>query len=451
MRTNPLWHGVRLRTVRTGADPDAFPRQVTIPADWDDTAAAALAALAPGAGPARLDRAAEAWIGPLARACLSTGLATRLHRMLLHRQGAPAPAIWRGEPLADARFVLNLAAFVESGFETAAFDEAVETGALALAVAAPEAATLTLGVTDLAGLIAAHGAEYGSPQGRAIARLVLTRLRARAGAAAAHPLLAGRTLRVGADAPGPVDALLGAETGGIAPAFAPVGTHGLTRAARAFLAARGLSADAALAAELAGQSVFERPGEGEHRAMRTALADLLDTMQAQAEPARLPAAPETAAAGRRELPARHAGYTQKATLGGHRIYIRTGEYPDGTLGELSIALPKDSAAVRGLMEAFAGAVSIGLQHGVPLSEYVEAFVQTRFGPSGKVEGDPAVQAATSVPDYVFRHLASNYLGQRDLPAAEPEEPPHPPAPLSLPLELPDDPRARRRNFRVVGS
>ncbi len=97
---------------------------------------------------------------------------------------------------------------------------------------------------------------------------------------------------------------------------------------------------------------------------------------------------------RRELPSRRSGYTQKASVGGHKLFLRTGEYDDGMLGEIFIALQKEGAAFRGLMDNFAHAVSIGLQHGVPLERFVETFTFTRFGPAGAVEGDPAVHAAT---------------------------------------------------------
>ncbi|MGH7211962.1 MAG: hypothetical protein ACREF1_10950, partial [Acetobacteraceae bacterium] len=235
---------------------------------------------------------------------------------------------------------------------------------------------------------------------------------------------------------------LGVETGGIAPAFSPLAEDGsLTRAARAWLAAKGTTAEAALAAGLAGETVFPLADAAAHRAMHDALAPFFATM---------PARPDTAepSPARRELPARRAGYTQKAAIGGHRVYVRTGEYPGGALGEISIALPKDGAAMRGLTDGFAAAVSLGLQHGVPLAEFVEAFTLTRFGPAGAVEGDPAVARASSVLDYVFRHLAANYLGRHDIPAAE--EPEAAPPPL-LPLDLPADPRARRRGFRVIAN
>ncbi len=179
--------------------------------------------------------------------------------------------------------------------------------------------------------------------------------------------------------------------------------------------------------------------------MHDALAPLFDEMPPRPE---LPAGTGAPAPPvRRELPTRHTGYTQRATVGGHRVFLRSGEYADGTPGEISITLPKDGAALRGLMEAFGAAVSLGLQHGVPLSEFVEAFTLTRFGPAGVVEGDPAVTRASSVLDYAFRHLAANYLGGYDIPA--PEEPETADAPPLLPLELPADPRARRRGLRVV--
>ena len=116
-----------------------------------------------------------------------------------------------------------------------------------------------------------------------------------------------------------------------------------------------------------------------------------------------------------------AATRRRPRVGGHKLFLRTGEYDDGALGEIVIALHKEGAAFRGLMDNFALAVSLGLQHGVPLERFVEAFTFTRFGPAGAVEGDPAVRAATSLLDYVFRHLAANYLGRHDIPEAEIEE------------------------------
>ncbi|GAB4154148.1 MAG: vitamin B12-dependent ribonucleotide reductase [Sphingomonadales bacterium] len=127
------------------------------------------------------------------------------------------------------------------------------------------------------------------------------------------------------------------------------------------------------------------------------------------------------AARRRKLPHRRKGYTQKAIVGGHKVYLRTGEYEDGTAGEIFIDMHKEGAAFRSLMNNFAIAVSIGLQYGVPLEEFVDAFTFTRFEPSGIVEGNDAVKMATSVLDYIFRELAISYLGRNDLAHVEPAD------------------------------
>lgn len=115
-----------------------------------------------------------------------------------------------------------------------------------------------------------------------------------------------------------------------------------------------------------------------------------------------------------KLPNRRGGYTQKASLAGHKIYIRTGEYDNGELGEIFIDMHKEGASFRSLMHNFAMAISIGLQYGVPLEEYVEAFTFTRFEPSGFIEGNDRIKMATSILDYIFRELAINYLGRSDL-------------------------------------
>lgn len=119
-------------------------------------------------------------------------------------------------------------------------------------------------------------------------------------------------------------------------------------------------------------------------------------------------------AKRRRLPDRRAGYTQKAKIGGHTVYIRTGEYEGGELGELFLDMHKEGAAFRSLMNCFAIAVSLGLQHGVPLEEFVEAFVFTRFEPNGMVSGNPRIKMSTSIIDYIFRELAITYLDRQDL-------------------------------------
>lgn len=124
---------------------------------------------------------------------------------------------------------------------------------------------------------------------------------------------------------------------------------------------------------------------------------------------------------RRRLPDRRAGYTQKAKIGNHKVYLRTGEYQDGSLGEIFIDMHKDGAAFRSLMNCFAIAVSIGLQHGVPLDEFVDAFVFTRFEPNGVVGGNPHIKMATSIIDYIFRELAVTYLARYDLAHVNPED------------------------------
>ena len=124
---------------------------------------------------------------------------------------------------------------------------------------------------------------------------------------------------------------------------------------------------------------------------------------------------------RTKLPQRRKGYTQKATVGGHKVYLRTGEFEDGSLGEVFIDMHKEGSAFRSLMDGFAIAISLGLQYGVPLEEFVDAFTFTRFEPSGMVEGNDAIKMATSVLDYLFRELAVSYLGRNDLSHVEPDD------------------------------
>ena len=499
MKAIRTWQGVRMRRVMAGTEPDAPQRQVTIPAAWDDRAASALAELAPGEGQVALAAAAEAWIAPIGERALRAGLdmplAERLHQMLLLRHGAPAASVWRGDSDGSPGFVLNLASFHDAaiGFDAPAFAEAVETAVTALTLFAPGATQIAVGVSDLALLLGLLGIEYGSEASQAIVRALSAILRGRAEAASgamarlfgsvvpaimgwpappsetllpglAEAARAARLAAAGFDGlrhsvltaimqPSAADALLGVETGGIAPVFSPLGeTGGLNRTARAWLAARGVTAESALAQLLAGGDPLPTASTADHALIHDIVAPFIHLMPVR--PERVPQ--PLHAARRRELPPRRAGYTQKASVGGHRLYLRTGEYDDGSLGEVFVALHKEGAAFRGLMDNFAVAVSLGLQHGVPLEAFVEAFTFTRFGPAGAVEGDPAVVHATSLLDYTFRHLAANYLGRRDIPEAEPEEADtvgngsrdH--APL-LPLDLPTEasPRARRRGFKVV--
>ncbi|HIF02239.1 MAG TPA: hypothetical protein EYQ84_02530 [Nitrospinaceae bacterium] len=124
---------------------------------------------------------------------------------------------------------------------------------------------------------------------------------------------------------------------------------------------------------------------------------------------------------RKTLPHRRAGYTQKAVIGGHKVYLRTGQYSDGSLGEIFIDMHKEGAAYRSLMNCFAIAISLGLQHGVPLEEFVDAFVFTRFEPNGIVTGNERITMATSTIDYIFRDLAIHYLDRTDLAQVTPDD------------------------------
>ncbi len=487
MSSTRIWRGVRMRDTEAGADPDAPPRPLTLPASWDDRAAAALAALAPGAGPARLPRAADGWIRPLATRARLAGdpeLADRLHALLLHRQAAPTAPIWGAhEDGTVPGFVLNLPAFYEpaAGFDTGSFTEAVRTAATALRLSDPEATSFAIGFTDLDGLLAVLGLEYDSKAAREVAGNIAALLRATADVALAGeqpdllscmagwpappPCGALPGLAVAAwqaralalrgatgvpstalTAPGPADALLGAETGGIAPAFAAVSEGGtLTRAAQARLAAQGMTAEAALGRILSGESVLAPANLAAHQAMHDAVAPFMHAMPARPVEGALPSHPPR----RRDLPSRRRGYTQRAAVAGHRVYVRTEEYPDGTLGEVHVTLPREGAVVRHMMDSVAAAVSLGLQHGVPLEEYVQVFTLTRFGPAGPVEGDADIGHATSLLDYVFRNLAVNYLGGCDVPEGIPEAEPEP-LPL-LPMELPTQARARRPGLRLVSN
>ncbi len=122
-----------------------------------------------------------------------------------------------------------------------------------------------------------------------------------------------------------------------------------------------------------------------------------------------------------KLPSRRKGYTQKAKVGGHTIFLRTGEYEDGRLGEIFIDMNKEGATLRALLNNFAIAISLGLQYGVPLEEYVEAFTFTKFEPAGLVQGNDTIKMSSSILDYIFRELAISYLGRNDLAHVQPDE------------------------------
>jgi hypothetical protein len=442
-----------------------------------------------------LAAASAVWLGVVGQRARQAGqsgdIVLALHGLLRRQQAAPSQSVWRldgGVP----GYVLNLGGFhdPQSGFALALFQEACRNAARACRLLAPDAAKFEIGLAGLDDLLASIGLIYESRAARDTAACLAALLRAEVTQAldsdqrdllavgpewpspptrAAIPGLAeaawaargdilvapGQPIATGIFTPGPAEALLGVETGGIAPAFAPVRAGRLSRAAQDRLAAAGMSPEAALAASLQGDDPLPVPPHEAHAAMHDAIAPYLQQMPPRPAVLPTPAPGEAPAPSRarqpRPLPSRYEGIAHKATVGGHRIFLRTAEYDDGSLGEIDLILPREGAALRGLMDCFAQAVSIGLQHGVAVDAYVEAFAHTQFGPAGAVEGDPAVAQATSLLDYVFRSLSVNYLG-RPLPEPEfiPAQNGREDAPL-LPLDLPRgaSPRMRRRALRVV--
>ncbi len=496
-----LWDGLALRRTSAAPEEDAPPRRVALPEAWDDEAAAALAALAPGAGPVVLPRLAERWIAPIAARARKLGLvedgprlAQALRLLLLSRRGAPGASLWQGEARAP-RFVLNLPAFLipDGGFDHEAYAEAVTLGVVALdAATGAKAPRLSVGFADLAGLLAGLGLAYDSAEGRATAAAIaaLTRGAAEAAsgeladrlgarepvmllapeppaetpvpglAAAARAALdraAGSAgLRhqalVALAPPDAVERLLGAETGGLAPAPGP--TH-LAIDAEGWVAEVPTQAARRIGAERAA-TLLAPVSHAAWISMAQAVAPFLHAA---------PPLPVTEAAPARPAPAtnrgdarRGGGAVWRVTVGGHRVVLRTAEDAAGRLAEVTVALSKEGAAYRSLMEAFMVSVSLGLVQGVALDRYVEAFAYTRFGPAGAVEGDPAIRRATSVLDWVFRKLALEYLGRRDLEDPSdadcaPDATGHAAEQLPLlALDLPEapSPRARRRGLRLVG-
>jgi hypothetical protein len=255
-------------------------------------------------------------------------------------------------------------------------------------------------------------------------------------------------------APDAVERLLGAESGGLAPAS---GATRLIHDADGWV--NEVPTRAALRAGRRAEALLAPVPHGAWVAMAQAVAPYLHAappMPLAEAAAPRPAAPAPARAP--ALPLRPTGAVWKAAVGGHRVVLRTTEDAAGQPIDISIALTKEGAAYRSLMEAMTQAVSIGLASGVGLAAYVDAYAYTRFGPAGAVEGDPSIRRATSVLDWAFRKLAREYLGRTDL--ADPSEADcapdtvgavHEQAPL-LPLDLPaaPAPRARRRALRLVG-
>ncbi|WP_431283494.1 hypothetical protein ACQW02_01415 [Humitalea sp. 24SJ18S-53] len=497
-RPATLWTGLALRRTRAGADPDSEPRRIALPAHWDDAAAAALAALAPGDGPVSLPSLAEAWIGGLATRGRRLGvldsdaaaeaLAADLRALVLARRGAPGAAIWRRDPRAMPRFVLNLPAFLDGagGFDLEAYADAVETGVLALEIAGGgKAGRLALGFCDLSGLLAALGLPYGGAEARQVAAGIaaLTRgaaeacsgrlaaqLGAREPVALLWPAPPGQTsvpglaaaaraaLDAAAMAPGlrhavifaltppdAAEALLGAETGGLAPAAGP--TRPVWDSSGRIL---DLPTAAALRAGDRAAMLLGAADEAARAAMEAAVGPFLHALP--------PAPPATArapaAAPRRAPPPKIGGTIWRATVGGQRVAMKVATGPTGLPIEIGFTVPREASLLRAMLDATAEAVGVGLSMGVPLAEYVDCYAYAPFGPGGPVEGDPTIRRATSVLDWAFRRLAADLLGRTDLPdpgeEATPEETSA--AGPMLPLDLPQAPSpiGRRRAFRLVG-
>ncbi|MDD2877917.1 MAG: TSCPD domain-containing protein [Acidiphilium sp.] len=482
-RFNPPlpWRGIRMRRVEAGADLDATPEPVVIPVTWPEQSAAGLVALRAAPNLITAPEAASAWIDPIAARASAAGLdhdlAPALHDLLIGRRAAPSPGVWRNAPEAIPGFVVNLPEFLDEAlqFDAVGFGRAVETMVVALSLVAPSAQRLAIGMADLSLLLARLDLDYGGEPARHLAATLAALLAAHADIASAALLARGmapgypitaptlprsctiaflREAAASAQAraaslglrqhrsltgmllPCAVETVLGVETIGIAAPLSALNSEGRLAAwAHARLVASGRSAEDALAATIAGADPFAVADRAALHAMVEAVAPFCAILPESQSvlPARLP----VRSAVRDKLPARRGGYTQKVNIGGHKVFLRTGEYPDGRLGEIFLTLPRESAAFRGLADAFAISVSLGLQHGVPLDDFVDEFAFTRFGTAGAVEGDAEIIQATSLIDYAFRHLAANYLGRHDLAVAtgDDDADSETGAPL-LPLELP---------------
>jgi hypothetical protein len=385
-----------------------------------------------------------------------------------------ARSLWtHGAPVlsfSEARTVASPVLFVdlESFAGPDGFDRIGLTGLCALCGEALRPRGGTLALTGLAALLAALGLSYDSEDA-----IALTREIGETSAAAT-----GEGVTTAVMAPDPATArLLASESDGLAPLDGLVVSDGGEAGWRRCVAAglsrlrfdlpdqvEGVPAEcfrgpppeavivmaATLAARVSGpvEAVIPMPADATVEAVATLLraasqaqlphvrvtrtgsgfTALLDTLEAaedgDAPAQRLETLVDRAiasAAERRKLPDRRKGYIQKSTVGGHKVYLHTGEFDDGELGEIFIDMHKEGAAFRSLMNNFAIAISIGLQYGVPLEEFVDAFVFTRFEPAGPVEGNDSIRHATSILDYLFRELAVSYLGREDLAETGPDD------------------------------
>ncbi|QDH16949.1 TSCPD domain-containing protein [Swingsia samuiensis] len=464
------WTGVRMRTLTVTTDPDdSLPRSVIFPTVWDDDAAQAIAQLTPHEGPIRLATEAARWVDmldalPAPDASEGEGegeaapinLGRSLSYLLLMRQIAPNIALWQNRPDETPGFVVKLSSFVQDGcFASEHYIACIKLACSALrrlhsatraersgelplfdvpTVPACETAGLIL-LSDLDACLANMGLDYDSNAGRQVARAVsaVATSIARAGTRlpavkiptsdipdlekitqATNQAFPDKNLAIietGFSSSGPIDAILGVEACGLAPIFSPLQENGHLRASTlARLSHKGLTVETALAMAISGENPLPPTNPHAHHDMQQALSGYVDFMPELPEPDLVDQKAKLARGIRRPLPLRQSGFTQKTSVGGHSLFMRTSEFEDGTLGEISITPPKESPMAKGLMDCLGHAVSIGLQFGAPLEAFVERFAYTRFGPAGTVEGDPKSAYASSIVDYAFRTLSEAYLG-----------------------------------------
>nr|WP_236646495.1 vitamin B12-dependent ribonucleotide reductase [Aristophania vespae] len=304
-------------------------------------------------------------------------------------------------------------------------------------------------LTDLDACLAAQGLDYDSPEGRefaqaiiALARIALRKGTRQSASVKASPLfpeiehfaislLQADThkavlppIELGFSSSGPIDALLGVETCGIAPIFSPIDEQGKLRSSTLHrLASRGLTPETALALALNNENPLPKISGQAFVKMHEAVSGLVDYLPPRPEPETEALLSRLERGVRRSLPLRQNGFSQKTSIGGHRLFMRTAEFEDGSLGALTLLPPRESPMARGLMECLGQAVSVGLQFGVPLEAFIEQFAYTHFGPCGTVEGDPVAAYASSMLDYAFRALSDAYLGKHmpDAPMASSSE------------------------------
>lgn len=456
-----------MRTVAVSSDPDDQTlRSVTLPAAWDDNAARALAQLSNHDGHLRLANEAARWVdlidstpGLDEEDILPVGRS--LSCLLLMRHMSPNKALWQRKTDEQLGFVIRVSGFVQGNlFSPEQFIACLElackslrrlqiaqknerTGELPLfsEFQPPHFEQSSAGViqlSDLDACLAAMGFDYDSDEGRqfaqaltALANLVLKKNSRPLSDVLATPLFPDiekiatnlseleptsskklAPVELGFSSPGPIDSLLGVESCGLAPVFSPIDENGHLRTSTLHrLASRGLTPEKALALALNNENPLPVTNGHAFRAMYESLLRLADYLPPPPEPETETLLSRLERGVRRSLPQRQSGFSQKTSIGGHPLFLRTLEFEDGSLGALNLIPSRESPMARGLMECLGHAVSIGLQCGVPLETFIEQFAYTHFGPCGTVEGDHSVNYASSMLDYAFRTLSEAYLGR----------------------------------------